>query len=781
MAENNEQTKNSEMQIESTVNEVNLKKIENYKDIISKLKEIINIIKRGQKSFENEENIFEYIKFPNLFPYEKLKEKIYFIFKVNNNIELYDLLLDESYYVFKKDKIPSNREEEIILKTNFYKILECLNFFVSRSLIFMNNDNNQQDKAFENFKLLIQNNIESRSILYSYINIFNLYFILKDFYSINKENLLSIEGTKKILYLINILKLQNIFSFKYLFNKKKLLFLNINNLIIELFKAYNISLKELFNVANFIVQFKKNLLPSDIIERLLNENKIKENIESEFRVFIIEKLMINYSIANNKDYKNKEILTYFNIIINNNNIISKDYDIDWNIMNKLIEKYIIEKDYEKIINYLINIKDYNTFSQHINNDYIETIVKSVPLEKIIPISELIKNKKELILYLLNNNTKKNGIKLIKAMKLTKNEYDEIYDKITMENFFYYKINTCLNDSFEILLDFALINSSTFNTCFKILIKLLNKNISNEENKEVNDDSLPLCEDIDEEIKENNNVLPEKIDRNNFIEIVNYFKNYNKRKENDKLLNIKKEKILTLIHLAEIKGYKLNAQNQKLFDSELKDKSNLNIDYNKYIPEDKCEPHDKSCIHIKTKAQKIIFVDNVDILKENIKYFRRSKYVGIDSEWSTTSFNVNYEETASILQISNYIGATILIIDLLKMRNDKEFFEVFKNNFRDKIFIGYAFNKSDIDQFFEEMRNMFINADIIDLIDLYQSKYMENAPSLKIMCEKVLGQKMCKYEQCSNWENRPLKKSQLHYAALDAIVCVSIFKVLNNNS
>jgi ribonuclease D len=50
-----------------------------------------------------------------------------------------------------------------------------------------------------------------------------------------------------------------------------------------------------------------------------------------------------------------------------------------------------------------------------------------------------------------------------------------------------------------------------------------------------------------------------------------------------------------------------------------------------------------------------------------------------------------------------------------------------------------------------------------------------------LTEKILGQKICKYEQCSNWENRPLKKSQLHYAALDAIVCVSIFKVLYNNS
>ena len=40
----------------------------------------------------------------------------------------------------------------------------------------------------------------------------------------------------------------------------------------------------------------------------------------------------------------------------------------------------------------------------------------------------------------------------------------------------------------------------------------------------------------------------------------------------------------------------------------------------------------------------------------------------------------------------------LIIDLIKMKNDKEFFDLFKQNFKDKIYIGYAFNKSDIQQF-----------------------------------------------------------------------------------
>jgi len=102
-----------------------------------------------------------------------------------------------------------------------------------------------------------------------------------------------------------------------------------------------------------------------------------------------------------------------------------------------------------------------------------------------------------------------------------------------------------------------------------------------------------------------------------------------------------------------------------------------------------------------------------------------------------------------------------------MKNDKEFFNLFKNS--DKIFIGYDFNKNDIEQFFDEMQIMFKNAEIIDLIDLYQNKYLEKATSLKNMCEKLLDKKMCKYEQCSNWENRPLKKIQLHYATYNTII------------
>ena len=781
MEENNEKINEQIESKEKPLDPFIIKKMDNYKDIIQKLTDLINSIRGGQKIKENKTSIFEYILFPEIFPFDKMKEKIYVIFGKKNNEEIYNFLLEEMNYLLDKGKTERNCQELLLLRNEFHKMIEKLNYFISNSLIFFGDIIDEKDKAFELFKaFIIEDTSINKLILANYIHTFDLYSFLKNYYSINRQDLLSVKDINKILYLIDILKLQNISDFNYnsIYKKRTIIFPDIEKFTQKLLETYCTSLSELYELTNFILSFKKNIFSSDSIERILNSNKIMNHIDKGVKQLLIENLMINYSAVNNKKYKPKELLTYFIIIINNINILSQDYIIDWNILNKVIKGYIKEKEYDKIIYFLKNVKDYDIIIKNVNNEYIDSLIKSLSFEKIIPLLDLIKYNKEWIDYLIKNNEMKNKIKIVKLMNLKQGEYDEVFDDITMEKFFYYKANECFNDSFDILLDFALINDRTFNKCFIKLIKIMNKSIQNSKNKETEDaDALPL----DEEEEENKN--KEKINENNFKDIMNFFLKEDTIKKVDEaeLLKIKKEKIVTLVHFGKLKGFNLSDKNQKIFDKEFSDMDILNVDFTKYIPEDKCQPHDPSCYQINLRSTKIIFVDSAKILNENIKYFRKSQYVGIDSEWSTTSFNVNSQESASILQISNYYQNRVLIIDLLKMKEDKEFFDLFKTSFKCKIFIGYAFNQSDIEQFFEEMQNMFKYAEIIDLVDLYQNKFMEKAPSLKNMSEKIVGKKMCKYEQCSNWENRPLKKSQLHYAALDAIICISIYKILCNKS
>ena len=95
MSGNNEKPMEIEQPKEKPIDPIIAERTENYKIILSKLKEIIVIIKGSQKISENKTSILEYISFPEVFPFEKLKNNIYDIFEVKNNKVLYDYLLKE--------------------------------------------------------------------------------------------------------------------------------------------------------------------------------------------------------------------------------------------------------------------------------------------------------------------------------------------------------------------------------------------------------------------------------------------------------------------------------------------------------------------------------------------------------------------------------------------------------------------------------------------------------------------------------------------------------------
>lgn len=59
--------------------------------------------------------------------------------------------------------------------------------------------------------------------------------------------------------------------------------------------------------------------------------------------------------------------------------------------------------------------------------------------------------------------------------------------------------------------------------------------------------------------------------------------------------------------------------------------------------------------------------------------------------------------------------------------------------------------------------------------MYKAVYETRKSSLSHMTEAVLQRDLCKFNQTSDWNMRPLRKAQLHYAILDAAILVELYK------
>ena len=185
------------------------------------------------------------------------------------------------------------------------------------------------------------------------------------------------------------------------------------------------------------------------------------------------------------------------------------------------------------------------------------------------------------------------------------------------------------------------------------------------------------------------------------------------------------------------------------------------------------PLDKqSEILIDLNEKNVVFVDTVQAVRDMTII---GKYVGLDSEWRS-----NIPETrpnpVSILQIA--CQGQVYIIDLKALNRESELDEFLLRLLQGgKVKLGVSFQDDlkYIKRDYPHMKAAQVKMkNYVDLVDAYKRVKLVNPGGLAGLCEKVIGKNLSKYEQMSNWDDRPLRKSQMHYAALDAYVQIEIF-------
>jgi hypothetical protein len=217
-----------------------------------------------------------------------------------------------------------------------------------------------------------------------------------------------------------------------------------------------------------------------------------------------------------------------------------------------------------------------------------------------------------------------------------------------------------------------------------------------------------------------------------------------------------------------------------------DNEKINIKYNDYFG-----PVTQQCIKLELDVGCVHFVDCAESLEKishhlkigetnsspSSKHTSHLDIVGIDFEWKSKACPLEKDEGVSIMQIST--REKVFVFDVFKINSQPEFMTKFSELFKNKTFLGFGF-KADIANLTNEIKNFFLNCKFLDIPEIYKKKFNTPCPNLSELCKKILSKELCKGEQVSNWERRPLRKRQLHYAALDAYILLKIYEKLNHS-
>ena len=157
-------------------------------------------------------------------------------------------------------------------------------------------------------------------------------------------------------------------------------------------------------------------------------------------------------------------------------------------------------------------------------------------------------------------------------------------------------------------------------------------------------------------------------------------------------------------------------------------------------------------------------------------------IGIDCEWRPSI--VKFQKfKVSLIQIAS--ESRTYLIDLIALNelallNEK--LEQLMQGRQFKVGVNFEGDRKMLGQSYPRLtafRKPLVN--YVDLVGAYGKVHGSSPGGLSGTCELTLGRSLCKHQQRSNWERRPLSESQIHYAALDAYVQILVLQELMKSS
>ena len=188
--------------------------------------------------------------------------------------------------------------------------------------------------------------------------------------------------------------------------------------------------------------------------------------------------------------------------------------------------------------------------------------------------------------------------------------------------------------------------------------------------------------------------------------------------------------------------------------------NKTTQFEKYISKE-----DINLLDLDKYNGEIILVDTKEALEQACNEIEQCAIIGIDTE-TKPSFKKGVMNTVALLQIATDKKA--YIIRLKKVAMSQQLADIFSNESIKKIGIAVFDDIKDLKKL-----KPFTDKAVVDL-NLLAPKLGFESIGAKKLSALVLGIRISKRQQVSNWEAQNLTQAQIDYAATDAWICREIY-------